>query len=144
MSSSPVLASNTLAVLSRLPVASWLPSAFQATAKTQSLWLVIVSCSLPLATSNTRTTPSAAAVGQPIALRVEGAIEHHVAGHADDFDQLAAVGLEQPHFAVFARRAAGDRQKLTVRAEVNGIGPLADVGDAANQLAVGGFQTVIS
>ena len=45
--SSPFFASNTFAVLSRLALASCDPSLFQATANTQSLWLVIVSCSLP-------------------------------------------------------------------------------------------------
>ena len=38
---------------------------------------------------------------------------------------------------MLARRAAGDRQKLAVGAEMNRIRPLPDAGDAAEQLAVG-------
>ena len=54
--------------------------------------------------------------GQAVARGTERAVEHDVARHAEHFHQLAAVGFEQPHFAVLAGSAAGDGQKLAIRA----------------------------
>ena len=74
---------------------------------------------------------------EPIAGGTERTIEHHVARHSQHFGELAAVGLKQSHFAVLAGSAAGNGQELTIGAEVNGVSPLTDAADAADQLAVG-------
>ena len=100
------MASNTLAVLSRLAEASLSPLEFHVTAVTQSEWLLIVSDSLPLATSNSRTMPSAAptAPAVPDILapglrcvfcginpgRRSSAAGHHFANPRNDFWRLLA------------------------------------------------------
>ena len=74
---------------------------------------------------------------QTVALRAENTVKHHVACHAQHFDQLAVIDFEQPHFAMPARRAASDGQKLPIGAVMNRVRPLADAGNAADELAVG-------
>ena len=129
-----------LLVLSRLALASRLPSGQKAIAKIQSAWSSIWVKQLARLDLEDPDGPVGARGGDLLAVGAESDREDDVLGLDEVADRLApAARLGEPELgdAVDARVAAGGRQPLAVGAVGDVVDPLGQPGQPAVQRAVG-------